>query len=59
MIIRGLLLEAAANAEGASEMWRNVLAAPSANDDQVRTARMRLDAISAGEPGGGERAAPP
>jgi tetratricopeptide (TPR) repeat protein len=46
MIVGALLLEDTGDTDGASEMWRNVLAAPSASDDQVRRAQMRLDAIS-------------
>jgi serine/threonine protein kinase/tetratricopeptide (TPR) repeat protein len=46
MIVGALLLEDAGNVDGASEMWRNVLGAPTASDDQVRIAQRRLDAIS-------------
>jgi tetratricopeptide (TPR) repeat protein len=46
MIVGALLLEDTGNMDDASEMWRKVLAAPSASDDQVRTAQRRLDAIS-------------
>jgi tetratricopeptide (TPR) repeat protein len=46
MIVGAMLLEDTGNIDGASEMWRNVLSAPSASDDQERTAQRRLDAIS-------------
>jgi tetratricopeptide (TPR) repeat protein len=46
LIVGGLLLEDANDLEGACELWRKVLAAPNASDQQVRRARNRLDAIS-------------
>jgi tetratricopeptide (TPR) repeat protein len=58
MMVGALLHEDAGNMDGASEMWRSVLAAPRASADQMRTARRRLDAILPGEPGGGERVSP-
>ena len=44
MMVRAHLLEDTGDMNGASEMWRNVLAAPYARDGQVRTAR-RLSII--------------
>jgi serine/threonine protein kinase/tetratricopeptide (TPR) repeat protein len=46
MIVRALLLQDMGNMNGAIEMWRDVLAAPGASDDQMRTAQRELDAIS-------------
>ena len=46
MIVGAQLLLDSGNMDEAREVWRNVLAAPSASDDQLRTARSRLDAIS-------------
>ena len=46
LIVGGLLLEDTNDLEGASECWRKVLATPNASEQQVRTARNRLDAIS-------------
>ena len=46
MIVGALLLEDTGDKGGASEIWREVLAEPSASDGQVRVAQRRLDAIS-------------
>jgi tetratricopeptide (TPR) repeat protein len=54
LIVSALVLEDSGNMDGASEMLRKVLAAPSSSRDQVRTAQRRLDAISAGKRVSGE-----
>lgn len=46
LTVGGLLLEDTNDLEGACESWRKVLATPNASEQQVRTARNRLDAIS-------------
>ena len=46
MIVGALLLEDTNDLKGAREMWRKVLATSSASEQQIRTARNRLDAIS-------------
>lgn len=53
MIVGALLLEDTDDSEGACDLWRKVLATPSAHDLQVRTARNRLDALSHGASGDG------
>ena len=54
MIVGGLLLEDSRDMDGAREMWRKVLATTSANDDQQRIARRRLDALLPKESGHGD-----
>jgi len=46
VIVGGLLLEDTNDLEDACEIWREVLGRPNASEQQVRTARNRLDAIS-------------
>jgi tetratricopeptide (TPR) repeat protein len=46
MIVGALLLQDTGQMDEAIEMWRKVIGAPGASDNQVRVARQRLDEIS-------------
>ncbi len=59
MILGAMILEDKGEIAGASELWRNVLGAPNASDDQVRVARQRLDNMSPRVQADGDESSPP
>lgn len=54
-IVGGMLMEDSDDLKGAYEVWRQVLATPSASEHQVSLARRRIDEISKGTSALGQR----